>query len=411
MTQGYFKSTIKGLSWVGAFRVSSRIISLLRTMILARILIPAQFGVFGIISLVLTFLDIVTEAGVTFVLVKEKEMDEDYINTAWIISIIRGVLISLFIILTSSAIASFFHSPQVAPLLLLSSLVPVVRGFINPAMAKFQKELQFNKEFNLKFSVFVIDSLVAVALTLITRSVVGLVWGLIAGSTAEFILSFAFVRPTPKFVFNASRFHKIIGQGKWIAALGVFNYFFTQGDNITVGKLLNSEALGLYQMAYKISILPITEVADVVSRVTFPVYVKIADDSTRIKKAFWKTTFGVSFLVIPLGLIFFIFSRQIVDIVLGKNWIGVTPVLKILSIFGIVKAISSPSLTLFLSLGKQKFVTTATFLSLVFLALTIFPLTLKYGIIGTGYSVLIASLLELPIIVFYLIRVFRQGKV
>lgn len=407
---GYLKQTIKGFSWVGAFRVASRIVSFLRMIILARILIPAQFGIFGIVSLVLSFLDILTEMGITFVLVKEKNLDEEYINTAWMVSVVRGIAISLFIFLTAPLIADFFHAPQVRSLLALSSIIPLIRGLINPAVAKFQKELKFDKEFRLKFSVFFIDSLVAVILTIITRSAIGLVWGLIAGAIFEVLFSFVFVKPTPKFSFNIDRFRKIIGQGKWITALGVLNYFFSQGDNIVVGKVLNSESLGLYQMAYKMSILPITEIADVVSRVTFPVYVKIADDIARIKKAFWKTTFGISLLAVPFGLIIFIFSKEIVEIILGKNWLGIIPVLKILSIFGIIKAVSGPTLVLFLSLGKQKYVTAATFFSLVFMLLTIFPLTLKYGIVGTGCSVLIASVLEVPIIVFYLIKVFRQEK-
>ncbi|PIS14322.1 hypothetical protein COT64_03240 [Candidatus Shapirobacteria bacterium CG09_land_8_20_14_0_10_39_12] len=407
---GYLKQTIKGLSWVGAFRISSRFVSFLRTIVLARILLPAQFGVFGIISLVLSFLAILTEVGVTFVLVKEENLDDDYINTAWLISLFRGLFSSLIIILSAKSITRFFHTPEIYSFLILASLIPLIRGLINPAVAKFQKELLFKKEFNLKFSVFAIDSLVAIVLTFLTRSAVSLVWGLIAGSILEVILSFTLARPLPKFSFNVVRFNKIIGEGKWITALGISNFFFGQGDNLVVGKLLGSGPLGVYQMAYKLAILPITELADIVARVTFPVYSKIARNPGRIKKAFRKTALGIAFPAVLLGLIFFLFPKSIVKILLGSNWLGVIPVLRVLAVFGTIKALLSPSLTLLLSLGKQKCVTLVTFWSFCFLALMIFPLMSKFGIIGAAYAVLIATLLEVPIVFLYLNRSFEQKK-
>lgn len=407
---GYLKNTIKGFSWVGAFRLASRLVSFLRTIILARLLLPFDFGLFGIVSLVLAFLDILTEVGVTFVLVREKDWDQDFINTAWSISIIRGFFGALVIFGTARFLGFFFHTPQVTPLLFLSGFVPLIRGFINPAESKFQKDLLFEKEFQLKFSVFVFDSLISVILVVLSRSAQGLVCGLIAGAILELILSFVMVKPIPQLTLNPRYFRKIIAQGKWITALGVLNYFFTQGDNLVVGKFLNSQALGLYQMAYKIAILPITEIADVVARVTFPVYTKIVEDKARIKKAFWKTTLGISLLTVPVGLVLFFYSRTIVEILLGKTWLDAVPVLRILSIFGVIKAISSPTLTLFLSMGKQKFVTIITLVSLVFLAVTIFPLTFKLGILGTGFAVLLASVLQLPILFFYLTQTFSQKK-
>jgi len=95
---GYTKQTIKGISWIGAFRIVTRIISFARTALLARLLTPRDFGVFGIATLVLSFLEIVTETGINIILVQKKENINEFINTAWVTSIIRGVLISIFII-------------------------------------------------------------------------------------------------------------------------------------------------------------------------------------------------------------------------------------------------------------------------------------------------------------------------
>ena len=404
---GYLKDTIKGVSWMGGFRLFSRLIALGRTAILARLLLPAQFGVYGIATLALVFLEIFTETGINVFLVQEKKNIDEYINTAWVVSIVRGTLISLLILLVTPLIISFFNSPDARPLLLLISLVPFLRGFINPSIVKFQKELQFNKEFWFRSSIFIFDSTVAVILVLLTHSPIGLIWGFLAGVVLEIILSFIFVKPTPKFTFEKDKVKEIIGRGKWVTASGVFGYLASQGDDAVVAKILNTASLGLYQMAYRLSMLPGTEITEVASKVTFPVYVRISSDKKRLLKAYIKTVTGVALLVIPVGLMLFIFPKQIINIVLGNRWIEAAPALKILAVFGAVGAIAGTRNVVFYSLKRQDIVARISFIKFLVLAVTIVPLTINYGIIGAALSSLISVIIILPFTVYYLIRVFR----
>lgn len=407
---GYFRDTLKGLGWMTALRASTRVIAFAKIAILARLLLPEQFGVYGIAMLALALLEISTETGINVFFIQEEGEIEEYIDTAWIVSIVRGALISFIIILTAPIIASFFDSPDSLQILLFVGVVPFLRGFINPAIVKFQKELQFNKEFILRFSVFAFDAVVAIILAYLTRSAASLVWGLAAGVLLEILVSFLFIKPRPRFAFELAKIKKVVGRGKWVTAAGIFNYLFHQGDDVVVGKLLNTASLGLYQMAYKISTLPITEVADVFGRVTFPVYVKISTNRQRLKKAFLKTTLGISALVIPFGVLLFLFSKEVVLIILGEKWLEAVPVLKVLSVFGVVRAISGSSSALFLAIKKQEYVTILTFVSILGLAASIIPLVQKYGIVGAGISAIIGSLLALPVIIYLLIRVFYGRK-
>ena len=405
---GYLKHTIKGLSWVGTLRVLSRALTFLKTIIVARILLPFQFGVFGIVSLILTFLEILTETGVNVILIQEGNLSQSYINSSWVISIFRGILISLLMILSRGAVASFFRTPEVANLILLASIIPILRGLINPTIIKFQKELRFDKEFRYRLLVFFVETAASLSLVLITRSVAALVWGMIIGAGFEVVLSFFWSKPTPAFSFSKKYFRNLIGRGKWVTFAGIFNYFFSQGDTIAVGRLLNTEFLGLYQMAYKISILPITEVTDVVSKVTLPVYIKICGDLARLKTAFRKTFLGTCLLVIPPSLLFFFFPKEIVTFILGEKWILSAPALKVLALFVPLRAFSSTAVTLFFSLRKQEYVTRVSFFSFLFLAVTVIPLTYKFGIVGAGISVVISSVLVTPLVIYYLFKIFKQ---
>ena len=159
---GYSSAAFKGVSWMGFLRISTRLITFVRLAILARILIPAQFGVFGVATLVLSFLEVLTETGINVFLIQKRDEADKYINSAWIVSILRGCLIFLILAITAPFIANFFNSPESQKIILLIAFVPLIRGFINPSIINIQKEIQFQKEFYLRSILFFTDSLSSV---------------------------------------------------------------------------------------------------------------------------------------------------------------------------------------------------------------------------------------------------------
>lgn len=395
---GFLEKVIKGVSWMGSLRILSRLLTLLKTAILARLLVPAQFGVFGIVTLAIALFEILTETGINTVLIQEDEEIKPLVDTAWVISIFRGIFISLFVCLVALPLANFFASPEAAKLLFFASLIPLVRGLINPSIIKFQKELEFRKEFNLRLGILLVESLVAIIGVFLTHSVISLIFALLVGAGLEVIFSFVFCQPRPRFVWETQKAKKIISQGKWVTLTGIFSYLVDQGDDAVVGKILGMESLGLYQMAYKISNLPFTEITDVASRVTFPVYSKISRDKARVKRAFRKTLLVTAFLVVPGVALIFFFPELMIKIVLGEKWLGASQALRILAIFGLSRAISGSVGPILFAFKRQDLAAKISFTKLVSLALLVFPLTIKFGITGTALAVLVSSLLIQPLI-------------
>lgn len=405
---GYTRRALTSVSLMSGLRITNRILTFVKIAVLARILTPNQFGVFGIASLLLAFLEILTETGINVILIQTHEKIDKYLDSAWIVSIIRGIIIFLIILLSAPFVASFFKTPDALNIILLISLSPLIKGFINPAEVTFKKDLKFNYEFWFRTTLYFTDGLIAIITALITHSVYSLVFGLLAGSILEVILSFVFIKPIPKLSFNPTYIKEIFHKGKWVTAYSIFNYFGENGDNIIVGRILGAFPLGLYQMAYKISYIPISEISDVVNIVIFPVYSKIAEERRRLLSAFWKTTGIISLLAILVGGIIFLFPSQIITIFLGPQWISTVTVLKILTIYGVLRAALGSSSALFLALGKQSYVTVMTFIRFITLILTIYPLVLRYGLIGAGISALLSAIIEVPVIIFLITKVMRS---
>lgn len=405
---GYLKVAAVGASWIGALKVFSRGSSILRTLIIARILSPSQFGVFGIAVLMLSLIETLTETGINVVLVQKKENIEEYINTAWIISIARGILIFLAIFLTAGLVSSFFKSQEARNLLLLISFVPLIRGFINPSIAKFQKELKFKKEFFYRFSIVLVETIISLMLVVLTRDPISLVWGLVVGAIFEVIISFYVVKPRPKFNFEKNIFKDIISHSKWITSSGIFNYLFSNGDNIVVGRVLGTSSLGIYDMAYTIALLPTTELAEVVARVTFPVYVQFSEDKKRLRKAYFKTTAFIAFLTLPLVLVFVFFPKEIIQIFLGEKWIEAAKILQIMSIFAFISAVFSPSGAIFYAVKKQKYTFIISFVAFIVMISLIFPLISIYGLAGAAIAATIGVISPVPLVIYFLYKIFRS---
>lgn len=404
----YTYSALVGFFWVGLTRLSTRGITFFRLAILARVLSPSDFGIYAIAAITLSLTEILTETGINTILIQEKEKIDKFLNTAWIVSIIRGFIIGVIILALIPIIEIFFSQSNITSILLLTSAIPVVKGFINPAIITFQKELHFNKDFYLRTLVFIVDSVVAVLATLYLKSPIGIIWGLIAGAVLEVILSFMFLSLRPSFNLDKSIFKLILHNGKWVTLAGIFNYLFHNADDIVVGKLLGTTSLGFYDAAYKISMLPITEVGDVISKAIFPIYVRISDEIKDLQKAFLKTILSVTFLVVPFGILALIFSEHLVLLLLGDQWGESVPIFKVLIIFGVLRAILNAFSPLFFAVRKQAYVTTITFVSFIGMIISIVPFINKYGIIGAGYSVIAATLATIPFILFFAKKVFTR---
>jgi lipopolysaccharide exporter len=401
---GYTKHAIKGISWVAAFRIATRGMSFIRTAIIARVLSPSQFGLYGIASLLLTMIEILTETGINIILVQSSEGIEKYLDTAWVVSICRGFLIASIIFFSSFWVAHFFHAPQAMTLLMVVSLVPLFRGFINPSIASFQKELKFNQEFYYRTTIFFVESIITIIFVFIFKNPIALVWGLVAGAAFEVLISFLFVRPLPKLAFEFAILKHIVSRGKWVTLSGIFQFFFQNGDNIVVGRMLGTGALGIYDMAYKMATLPISEISDTIARVTFPVYLKMADDKKRLRRAYLRTTGLVILLCIPISIVFLFFSKELVLILLGTKWLTAAPVFQLLAIFGIIQCILGNSGAVFLAKKKQEYTTINTFVGIVVMGILIVPFTYTFGLTGAGLAVICGSLATIPFTLFLLVK-------
>ena len=408
---GYFKDTLKGISWMTGLEVLTKAVAVGKIAILARILSPSQFGSYGIALLVLGLLEVLTETGINVFLIQENDSAEEYLNSAWVVSIIRGSLIALLIVIMSPLVLSFFKTPNALNLLLLVAGVAFVRGFINPMEVFFQKKLEFMKVFMFQGGLYLVDAAVAIALGILTHSESAMIISMLTAAVVEVILSFILFKERPQIKFEKEKFMKVIHSGKWITGAGIFSYVFQNIDNVVVGRFLGTTSLGFYQQAYSVSTLPVSGVSGIFNKVMFPVFVKMSGEIANLRKAFYKALGAIFSLAFIFGIIILFFSHSIILIFLGKNWLVVEPVLKVLAIFGVLKSILNSSYSLFLSLKMQKAIMLSEFFGIVGMGIVIYPMVMRYGIVGAGYSTIIAVVCSFPVVIYNIQKIFYNAKI
>jgi O-antigen/teichoic acid export membrane protein len=406
---GYTRSALLGFSWIGLMRFLSRGGGMLRAAILARLLSPQDFGVFGIAFLVLAFLELLTETGINVVLIQEHEdAIEEYLDTAWVVSIVRGIIVSLLLCVSSPLIVLFFNEPRALPLLLLVSLVPLVRGFINPAVARFQKKLEYRRDFSYRTTLIVVETITSVGLAYITRHPISLVLGLLASAIVELIITQTTIRPRPKFRLTPHQFKQIIHSGKWVTTAGIFEYFASRSQDIVIGRAISSVSLGLYQMAVRFTTLPTSEIIEVVNRVTFPIYTKITHDKKRLRRAFFRNYLGILLLFLPLTVGIYAFADEITLLILGDAWSEVSPLMRSLSLLNAAIVLTAPSNPLLLALKKQKHLSNLTLLRAATLVIIIMPMISRWGIIGVIYATFISYVITMPVRFWYTLLILKD---
>ncbi|MFC1653873.1 lipopolysaccharide biosynthesis protein [Patescibacteria group bacterium] len=408
MSKNLTKKTIKASSWLFSHTAIARAGGLLKTAIIARILTPTQFGVFGIASLSLGLLETFSETSIDQALIQKKDLSEKDLTTAWYISILRGFAISLILFLSAPLISSFFKDDSASMYIKAIALAPLIRNFANPKISLLRRKLKFKKEFIMRTITTFVEVSVGVIVSIYTKSPWGLVASIVSGAISDVIISFIIISP-PKISLPDKRSGKeLVSFSSWLWASSIIEYLVSQGDDILVGKILGVRQLGFYQNAFKIASLPATQVTNIASQVVYPAFSSIQDNKERLKRAFKKSFITTSGLALLASAAIILFAKPLTLIILGEQWIEIVPALKILTVYGAIRSVASVAGPIIKALGKPKIITNFALIRMFVLAAFIYPLTKRYGIEGTSWAVLISTILPQPYLIFKVKKLLNE---
>lgn len=396
--------TMKSGVWMMGINVLGRLLQILLLIVLARLLTPRDLGLVGIALLVVSAMQKFTNLGLNAALIHQKEENVDaYLNTTWCLEVARGLLIAVAVFLIAPHIATLFNEPTATPLIQVIGISPLLFSMRNPGVVYFQKDLEFHKEFVFRMSGFVMQFVVGVGYALYNPSPWALVFAFVANDATQFVVSYAVNDYRPSIQFSVARAKELIDYGIWITGSSVIYFLYSEGDDVIVGWLLSAAALGFYQYAYRLSNAPSTEVSEVISSVVFPAYSKLQDDPAELRDAVLKTLRVTAFFTFPMAVGIAIVTPSFVRAVLGPDWVPMIVAMQILTLYGLIRAITRPFGSVWKAIGRPDLVTKLGGLRVVLIAVLIYPFTAQFGIAGTAMVVTLVSLTALmPLDIYFL---------
>lgn len=373
-------------------------LTFVQTLILARLLLPEYFGLIGICWLIIGTLETFSETGFKIALLQKKESIEPYLNTAWTIQFLRGIALYALVYFAAPLVETFFNTKGATEVLRVLGITLLISSFANIGMITYIKKIDFKKQFFHNISGTLTDATVSITLAFYLRNVWAMVWGHLAGMVVRVCISYVLHSFRPSLRFDMEKAKELFAFGKWVSASTAIIFLITNGDNAFVGKFLGIAALGFYQMAYRISNLPATEITHVLSQVTLPMYSKLQYDILELRKSFLITLELTSLISFPFGILILLLSYDFIQLFLGDKWLPMVPALNALCIFGLTRAFGATMGPLLYSIGKPQIQTKLSIIQLLFMSVLIYPLTLLWGILGTSIAVVIPNISVLVLI-------------
>jgi len=292
------------------------------TAILARLLTPRDYGLFGLAAVYVGLATVLSQFGVAAALVQRDELTPRYIRAGFTVSMLSGVLTTALVWFTAPLAASALGSAQLTPIIRGLSLAFLLAnpGFVAEGLS--QRKLAWRRLMWVEVSAFV----VGYALPALALAVAGYgVWALVGSALAQsFVRTVALLRlePHPKAPRIGPEIRELLRFGSGFTLARIFNYGALQGDNLIVGRVLGVVALGYYNRAFKLMMILVTYFATVVTRVLFPIMSRLQGDPERLRSTYLTGAAVLGLVSAPLGAIFVVLAPEFVLVALGPKWIA-----------------------------------------------------------------------------------------
>jgi len=401
------RKVTKGALWVTVSAICSKGLGLISSIILARLLLPSDFGLLAIATAIVSMTQGLTTTGFGSALIQKQEKPEDFLNIAWTFELAKYFTLFFTLFFLAPLFALFFKEPAAIAVLRVISFSLIFQGLANIGIIYFRKNLDFKRQFIFNIVPQIIYIIVVIPLAFILRNVWALVWASVVRGLVVCVISYIMHPYRPHLDFNINKAKELFNFGKWILGSSIIVIIRSQGITMFVGKFLGIPTLGFYNRAEVFSTALFQQLIVIIWQVGYPAYSQLQKATVRLKRAYLLTLKLLTFSGLPMAGGLLILSWDFTHLFLTDKWIAIVPVIQVLCLSAMIGFITSPAGIMFQAIGKPSIGTKIGAAEVMILAITIYPLSLKWGITGTALSFLLSILIALPVHCYMAIKISK----
>lgn len=381
---------VSGIKWSAVSQAGRQATQLVTTVILARLLSPADFGLVGMALVVTGFVNIFKDLGTSAAIIQQKELSEDLLPSIFWINIGFGLAATLVLFLLAPWISLYYQEPRVAVVLQVLAPGFFISGLGILHQALLERSLSFNTLARLEVISALAGAVIGIALAFLNAGV----WSLVFQSlgTAFFITGLLWLSSPwrPRWTFHWKEVKAVSRFSLNLTGFSIFNYFARNADYLLIGRYLGAQELGYYTLAYRILLFPIQNITAVIGRVLYPVLSTFQDDNQRFSSAYLKVTASIALVSFPLMLGVMALARPFILTLFGQRWEPVILLVTILAPVGLVQSIGSTVGAIYQSKGRTDWMFRWGLVAGV-LVMIAFVIGLRWGTTGVAVAYALAT--------------------
>lgn len=395
---------LSGLFWSAVERFGTQGIQFVITIIIARILTPADYGLIGMLAIFIAVAQSFVDSGFGSALIQKQNATQEDFSTVFYFNIIVSTFFFFLLFFAAPLIAKFYNQPLLTPITRVMALNIVINSFGLIQNTILTKNINFKALTKVSLISIIISGAIGILLAYKGFGVWALVFQTIGGSIIRVISLWFFNKWRPALVFSWNSFRTLFSYGSKLLASGLLNTIFENIYKLVIGKQYSAIDLGFYTQAKRIQELPVMSSLSILQRVTFPVYATIQDETDRLKQAYRKTIKGIIYFNFPLMIGLAVLSPLLVKILLTDKWLPAVPYLQLLCLVGLILPSSAVNLNVLMVKGRTDIFFYLEVAKKVVIAIAII-ITLKMGVLNMVIGQVIANY------VCFLLNIYYSGRV
>ncbi len=405
-TGNVLQKTAGGAGWAIGWRATTRTLGFINTLVLARILVPADFGLVALAMSFAQAIDILADLGVQDALIRLPAPQRNVYDVAFTINAIRGLITAIVISASAAPFAHFFADPRLFYVVLALALAVLLDACENVGVADFRRQFAFHREFQLAIFPRIAQVIITMALALTWANYWALVAGILTGRVLQTAASYIMHPYRPRLSLVAWR--EIVGFSVWTWLVNMARMIRGRGVVLIVGGMLNPAELGVFTVGSEVATLPETELIGPLGRVCFASFAAVRREGVSVAETYLRIISSALIVAIPASIGISSVAAPLVTLAFGSKWQEATPIVEMLAITGIFAVMGHISATLYSAFGYLR----PLFWNVVGISVLQFALLVPFvwhsGIIGAAIASALTVLLEQAILSFLTFRRFAM---
>lgn len=394
------EKTLAGLFWTFSQQFSVQLINFAVQVILARILLPAEFGLIGMLTIFISIGNSLMDSGLTSSLIRTPDAGQRDYSTVFFVNLAGSFLIYGMLFFSAPFIAGFYEQGGLTAIIRVYTISILLRAFIAVQTTRLTKEMNFRAQMLMQIPSVIGGGVIGILLAYWGYGVWSLVWMNLVQAFLFTVQHWLFTGWRPSFIFDIDRFKYHFKFGYKLTLSGLLNAVYQNLYNIIIGKYFSAAQLGYYTRAQTMQMFPVQNLSTALNKVTYPMFASIQQDDKRLKEIYRKLMQQVVFWVTPLMIVLAIIAEPLFRLLLTEKWLPAVPYFRILCVSGILFPLQYYNLNILNVKGRSDLFFKLEVIKRSFTTLGVFC-AIPFGIYGLLYFQVLSSVFSFVVNSWY----------